>query len=112
MKNLYVILFILPLIGFSQNINPKIGQSYTTSSLGYSGCKDEATLHKILQASVRLDNDTFMKHHDSGDCIVVPGNMEVTVVDIVFEGNIVELRTPGVKSTLWTVREVLKASRK
>jgi hypothetical protein len=94
-------------ITHGQTIVPKLNHQYLTSDLGYSGCKNEIILKKVLQASVELDNNTFMAYHNSGDCIVIPGNMNVRVINITFDGDIVELKSDGIKSSIWSVTEVL-----
>jgi len=53
-------------------------------------------------------NDNFMKHHDNGDCIVISGGIRVKVVNITYGGTVVELKYDGIKSSLWTVKEVLR----
>ena len=95
---------------YGQTVVPKLNHQYLTSDLGYSGCKNEMTLKKVLQASAELDNNAFMAYHNSGDCIVIPGNMSVRVINITFDGDIVELKSDGIKSSIWTVKEVLTAN--
>jgi hypothetical protein len=95
---------------YGQTVVPELNHQYVTSDLGYSGCKNEMTLKKVLQAAAKLDNETFMAYHNSGDCLVIAGNMRVRVLNITFDGNIVELKSDGMKSSLWTVPEVLTAN--
>ena len=112
MKNLLTALSFLFIatLSFGQTVVPKLNHQYLTSDLGYSGCKNEMTLKKVLQAASENDSETFMAYHNNGDCGVIPGNMRVRVINITFEGDIVELKTDGIKSSLWTVTEALTSN--
>ena len=119
MKKLLLILIALPMIGFGQAVTPKLNKDYITSSLGYSGCIDETTLKKIIQLSVKASAantnseqnsaaDEFMKYHNNNDCFVLSGGLKVKVINITFGGQLVELKTNGVKASIWTVKEALR----
>ena len=107
------------MIGFGQTVTPKLNKDYITSSLGYSGCKDEYTLKKIIQLSVKaisntstkaeqnLAADKFMKYHNDVDCFVLKGGEKVRVIKITFGGELVELKSKDRKASIWTVKEAL-----
>ena len=98
------------MIGFGQVIKPEIYQSYKTNTVGYSACKSEYSLNKILKASDNIDNVTFMKYHNNGDCIVLGKELIVKVVNIKSYRSriIVELKKEGTRASLWTVAQALK----
>ena len=118
MKKILFVLFLSPIISFGQTVIPKLNKNYITSGIGYSACKDEYTLKKIIQLSVKasLGNnaennaaaDKFMKYHNDVDCFVIKGGENFEVIKITFGGDLVELKSKDRKASIWTVKEALK----
>ena len=94
---------------FDDNLN-LFSKLHTTSDKGYSGCIDEMTLKKLLNYTDKFDNLAFKKMHENGGCLVVPPGLKVSVVSKSEYGRrtLVELKTEGISSTIWTVIETIQ----
>ena len=114
MKKILFVLILSPIISFGQTVIPKLNKNYITSGIGYSACKDEYTLKKIIQLSVKASSgnnaaaDKFMKYHNDVDCFVLKGGENFEVIKITFGGDLVELKSKDRKASIWTVKEALK----
>tara|TARA_B110000238_G_C15704740_1_gene259954 strand:- start:47 stop:409 length:363 start_codon:yes stop_codon:yes gene_type:complete len=118
MKKILFVLLLFPIISFGQTVIPKLNKNYITSGNGYSACKDEYTLKKIIQLSVKASSgnnaennaaaDKFMKYHNDVDCFVLKGGENFEVIKITFGGELVELKSKDRKASIWTVKEALK----